>query len=110
MKTYQVYVCEECGKEARNKEDILQCEAEHLGLSVEEKREYDHLNNLVERWSHTVNEGHIFIKITNDTKENKTLCVSAGDGFVQAIFIPYGITYDDNAQTIRDGGMGSTGR
>ncbi len=56
------------------------------------------------------NEGHIFIKITNDTKENKTLCVSAGDGFVQAIFIPYGITYDDNAQAIRDGGMGSTGR
>lgn len=56
------------------------------------------------------NEGHIFIKITNDTKENKTLCVSAGDGFVQAIFIPYGITYDDDAQAVRDGGMGSTGR
>lgn len=55
------------------------------------------------------NEGHIFIKITNDTKEDKTLCVSAGDGFVQAIFIPYGITYDDNAQDVRDGGMGSTG-
>lgn len=56
------------------------------------------------------NEGHIFIKITNDTKENKTLRVNAGDGFVQAIFIPYGITYDDDAQAVRDGGMGSTGR
>ncbi len=56
------------------------------------------------------NEGHIFIKITNDTRENKTLCVNAGDGFMQAIFIPYGITYDDDAKAIRDGGMGSTGR
>ncbi len=55
MKAYHIYVCEECGKESCNKDDILQCEAEHLGLSVEEKCEYDHLNNLVERWSHTVN-------------------------------------------------------
>lgn len=56
------------------------------------------------------NEGHIFIKITNDTKENKTMRVGAGDSFIQAIFIPYGITYDDNVKTVRDGGMGSTGR
>ncbi len=56
------------------------------------------------------NEGHIFIKITNDTRENKTLCVNAGDGFMQAIFIPYGITYNDDAKAVRDGGMGSTGR
>lgn len=56
------------------------------------------------------NGGHIFIKITNDTRENKTLCVNAGDGFMQALFIPYGITYDDDAKAIRDGGMGSTGR
>lgn len=54
MKTYQIYVCERCGKESRSREGILQCEAEHLGLSVEEKREYDHLKNLIERWSHTV--------------------------------------------------------
>jgi len=55
MKTYQVYVCEECGRESRSKENILQCEAEHLGLSIEEKNEYDYLKNLVERWSFTAN-------------------------------------------------------
>ena len=54
------------------------------------------------------NEGHIFIKGTNDTKENKTFEVKAGDKFVQGIFIPYGITYSDNADGVRNGGMGST--
>lgn len=56
------------------------------------------------------NEGHIFFKVTNDSKTEKTLSVNAGDGFVQAIFIPYGITYADNVETTRNGGIGSTGR
>ena len=38
------------------------------------------------------NEGHIFAKITNDSNEGKELEIKAGDGFLQAIFIPYGIT------------------
>lgn len=54
------------------------------------------------------NEGHIFAKITNDSYEGKDITVEAGDGFLQAIFIPYGITYDDDAKGIRNGGMGST--
>ena len=54
------------------------------------------------------NEGHIFAKVTNDSNECKTLAVEAGSGFVQAIFIPYGITYSDNADGVRNGGMGST--
>lgn len=54
------------------------------------------------------NEGHIFAKITNDSNEGKTLEVKAGDGFMQAIFIPYGITYSDEADGVRNGGMGST--
>lgn len=56
------------------------------------------------------NEGHIFAKVTNDSVEDKILEVKAGDGFLQAIFIPYGITYSDDAKGVRDGGMGSTGR
>lgn len=46
--------------------------------------------------------------MTNDSNECKTLAVEAGSGFVQAIFIPYGITYSDNADGVRNGGMGST--
>lgn len=54
------------------------------------------------------NEGHIFIKITNDTNEGKTVAVKAGDGFAQGIFVEYGITFDDDASEKRDGGFGST--
>lgn len=56
------------------------------------------------------NEGHIFAKITNDSNEGKAIEVKAGDGFMQAIFVPYGITYSDSADGVRNGGMGSTGK
>lgn len=54
------------------------------------------------------NEGHIFIKMTNDSKEGKTVEVPAGSGFAQGIFLPYGITVDDEADGVRNGGFGST--
>lgn len=54
------------------------------------------------------NEGHIFIKITNDTNEGKTVSVKAGEGFAQGIFVEYGITFDDEVSEKRDGGFGST--
>lgn len=54
------------------------------------------------------NEGHIFAKITNDTKEGKTVCINAGEGFMQGIFVEYGITKDDETVEIRNGGFGST--
>lgn len=54
------------------------------------------------------NEGHIFIKMTNDSNEGRTVEVDAGMGFAQGIFVEYGITVDDRADGIRDGGFGST--
>jgi dUTP pyrophosphatase len=54
------------------------------------------------------NEGHIFAKITNDSKEGKTVCINAGEGFMQGIFVEYGITKDDETVEIRNGGFGST--
>ncbi|MBR6477665.1 MAG: deoxyuridine 5'-triphosphate nucleotidohydrolase [Lachnospiraceae bacterium] len=54
------------------------------------------------------NEGHIFIKMTNCSNEGKTVEVSAGNGFAQGIFMEYGITVDDDAEGIRNGGFGST--
>lgn len=56
------------------------------------------------------NEGHIIAKICNDSKENKLVSIKSGDKFVQGIFVPYGITVDDNADGVRNGGFGSTGR
>ena len=55
------------------------------------------------------NEGHIFAKITNDSNENKVISLEKGSGFMQGIFVEYGITVDDEADGIRNGGFGSTG-
>ena len=54
------------------------------------------------------NEGHIFAKITNDSNENKTITLNANEGFMQGIFVEYGITHDDAVEDIRNGGFGST--
>ena len=54
------------------------------------------------------NEGHIFAKITNDSNENKTVEIKKGTGFMQGIFVEYGITIDDDATETRNGGFGST--
>lgn len=53
------------------------------------------------------NEGHIKIKLVGGSK---TFNVKAGDAFAQGIFLPYGITEDDECDTERHGGFGSTGR
>ena len=56
------------------------------------------------------NEGHIFVKMMNDSNEGKVVELKAGDGFAQGIFIPYGVTEDDDVKTTRNGGFGSTGK
>ena len=55
------------------------------------------------------NEGHIFIKITNDSNEGRTLSLKKGDGFAQGVFLPYGVTSNDETAAVRNGGFGSTG-
>ena len=56
------------------------------------------------------NEGHIMAKLTNDSNEGKVLEIHPGEGFLQGIFMPYGITEDDEADGVRNGGFGSTDR
>ena len=56
------------------------------------------------------NEGHIFAKITNDSNEDKTVVLNAGDGFMQGIFLPFGICVDDQVDKKRNGGFGSTNK
>lgn len=58
---------------------------------------------------YTDNEGHILATITNDSNEGKILELKAGDRFIQGIFVPYGVTEDDNVTAIRKGGYGSSG-
>ncbi len=69
------------------------------------------LNNTVgiidSDYYHALNEGHIFIKITNESTD-KVVTIKKGEAFAQGIFIPFGITEDDDVETVRTGGMGST--
>ena len=53
------------------------------------------------------NEGHIMIKLVNPGDTSLTL--TAGTAFAQGVFVPYGITEDDNQSAKRHGGFGSTG-
>ena len=52
------------------------------------------------------NEGHIFIKMTNCG--DKPLVIEKGKAFAQGIFVEYGITFDDDCDVERTGGIGST--
>lgn len=54
------------------------------------------------------NEGHIFARITNDSNEGKTAVIEKGQGFMQGVFVQFGITTDDKADKERTGGLGST--
>lgn len=57
---------------------------------------------------YSANEGHIMIKIFNDSREGKTIRIPAGCAFAQGIFTEFGITEDDCVTSLRDGGFGST--
>jgi len=46
-------------------------------------------------------------KVINDS--NNFLVINSGEKFIQGIFLPFGITVDDNTDGVRNGGIGSTG-
>lgn len=54
MKQHIIYECETCGKKSENKEDILECETAHLGLTIAEKKTYDFLKDRVKNASSVV--------------------------------------------------------
>lgn len=53
------------------------------------------------------NEGHIMVKIS--VKEECPL-IEEGERFCQGVFTQFGITIDDGADGVREGGIGSTGK
>lgn len=79
------------------------------GLGFKFRLQLDNTVGIIDSdYSQSDNEGHIFIKVTNDSKEGKTVEIPAGTGFAQGIFLEYGITVDDDADGVRNGGFGST--
>ena len=56
------------------------------------------------------NEGHIMIKLVNDSSLANLIKLEKGSAFCQGIFIPFGITIDDDTTDKRHGGFGSTSK
>ena len=81
------------------------------GLGFKYRFQVDNTMGVIDSdYYYSDNEGHIFIKMTNDTNENKTIELKAGAAICQGIFLNFGITFDDNAKQIRNGGLGSTAK
>ena len=54
MITKTIYKCERCNKTSENIDDIQQCEASHLGLTLIEYRHYEDLKFRVQAYSEIV--------------------------------------------------------
>ena len=81
------------------------------GLGFKYRLQLDNTVGVIDSdYYYSDNEGHIFAKLTNDTNKAKEVELNAGDAFAQCIFMPYGITEDDDVTATRNGGFGSTGR
>ena len=72
-----------------------------------------HLANTVgiidQDYYYSDNEGHIMVKLVNDSSLAKTLKISCGDAFCQGVLLPFGTAEGDDAAAKRNGGFGSTG-
>ena len=79
------------------------------GLGFKYRLQLDNTVGIIDSdYYYSDNEGHIFLKVTNDSKTVKMCDIKKGKAFAQGIFLPYGITEDDDATGIRNGGFGST--
>ena len=81
------------------------------GLGFKYRLQLDNTVGIIDAdYCRAENQGHIFIKITNDSLKQNTLTVKKGDAFAQGIIMSYFLTEDDDASALRSGGLGSTDR
>lgn len=80
------------------------------GLGFKHRVQLDNTVGIIDAdYYNSSNEGHIMIKLSCDAHDDgHTVTVNAGDGFSQGIFLQFGITFDDQASGVRNGGFGST--
>lgn len=80
------------------------------GLGFKHRVQLDNTVGIIDAdYYNSSNEGHIMIKLSCDAHDDgHVVNVGAGDGFAQGIFMQFGIVVDDNADSVRDGGFGST--
>lgn len=89
---------------------VLKCYP-RSGLGFKFRLQFNNTVGIIDSdYFYSDNEGHIFSKLTNDSNEGRTVTIEAGMGFMQGIFVEYGITVDDDVTDVRNGGFGSTTR
>lgn len=98
------------GIRAKMREDYVLMLFPRSSLGFKYRLQLDNTVGIIDAdYYNSDNEGHIFVKLTNDSKD-KTLEVKTGDAICQGIFINYGITEDDDVTDVRNGGFGSTNK
>ena len=81
------------------------------GLGFKYRLQLDNTVGIIDAdYYNAKNEGHIMIRMTNDSRTGKKLEIHAGDAVAQGVFVPFGITFSDDASGERTGGFGSTDR
>ena len=76
------------------------------GLGFKYKMELDNTLGIIDSdYYFSDNEGHIMAKIRTETPT----ILQQGQKFMQGLFLPFGITTDDECSGVRNGGFGSTG-
>lgn len=89
---------------------VLQCYP-RSGLGFKYRLQLDNCVGIIDAdYAYSDNEGHIFFKMTNDSRDGKTVTINCGDAFAQGIISQYFITEDDDTNGIRNGGFGSTNK
>lgn len=97
------------GIRAKMLEDWVLCLFPRSGLGFKYRLQLNNTVGIIDSdYYYSDNEGHIFAKITNDSNEGKSVTVDKGTGFMQGIFMMYGVTVDDDVTEQRNGGFGST--
>ena len=61
-------------------------------------------------YSRSDNEGHIHVKLLNDSCIAQDMEIPAGEAMCQGMFVQYGLTLDDHVTEERNGGFGSTSK
>ena len=93
-----------------DEDKVLQCYP-RSGLGFKYRLQLDNVVGLIDSdYSGSDNEGHIFFKMTNDSRDGKTVTVKRGEAFAQGVISQYFITEDDDVTEIRNGGFGSTNK
>lgn len=99
------------GIRASMPEDIVLMLFPRSGLGFKYRLQLNNTVGIIDSdYFNALNEGHIMIKVTNDSNEGKVVSLKENEAFCQGIFLEYFTTIDDEVSEVRTGGFGSTSK